>query len=96
MADAFLKQNDDKGQQIYREFLFMTAHTLLHELAHVFITYLNKGREATPPNINALSESVLEREGEAGRFLENQIFGGTLHYFHDPINGTPDNQVWLN
>ena len=29
--------------------MFKTANTLSHEISHVFVTYLTKGQELTPP-----------------------------------------------
>lgn len=71
----------------------MTADTLLHEMAHVFITYLSKGQSLTPHQVNTLPTTEEETEGEAGRALEVLMFGGTINYFHEPITGTPDDQV---
>ena len=30
---------------------------------------------------------------EADRALEEKLFNGRIHYFRDPISGTPDDQV---
>ena len=95
MAAAYEKAVDEDSTHRFRAFLFMTANTLLHEMAHVFITYLSKGQSLTPRQVNTLPTTKEETEGEAGRALEVLMFGGTINYFHEPITGTPDDQVRL-
>ncbi len=99
MSEAYKNSinNNEESQHVFRVFLFMTAHVLLHELGHVFMTYLTKGdEEMTPPQINALSDSVPGSHGEAGRALECLIYGGTIHYFHKPGSRTPEGEVRLD
>ena len=96
MADAYERAVDEDSEDSkhrFRAFLFMTADTLLHEMAHVFITYLSKGQSLTPRQVNTLPTTEEEIEGEAGRALEGLMFGGTINYFHEPITGTPEDQV---
>ena len=72
--------NSDADKQ-YRLFLFMTANIFLHEVGHVYITYLTKGRESTPPNTIAYVAGNLHGiQSEAGRNLETRIVGGTLNF----------------
>lgn len=84
---------DENSLQLFRAFLFMTTNTFLHELGHVFITFLSKGQEQTPSQINTPSENMPESEGEAGQALEYLIFDGTLEHYHDPSSSAPDDQV---
>ncbi len=99
MSEAYknaINTKTEESEHLFRVFLFMTAHVLLHELGHVLITYLTKGdEEMTPPTIHALSDNVPGSHGEAGRALECLIYGGTVHYFHEPESGTPDGEVRL-
>ena len=72
----------------FRVYLFALAKSLLHEVTHVFITFLGAGRFNTPPNMNyptgsMASNSQLER-GEAGRNLESLVFGGRIYIFRNP------------
>ena len=55
----------------------MTVNNLFHEMGHVFVTWLSKGREETPPQINALAPGPLTSPGE------NYTFGGQVLYFRD-------------
>lgn len=93
MSIAFGKASQTNNHHPFQAFLFMTANTLLHELGHVFVTYLTKGQSASPPQVNAVTEGVQGGEGEAGLALESLIFGGTIAYFQEPVSGTPDDQV---
>ena len=93
MSTAFAKAFDQNSAHLFRAFLFLTANLLLHEIGHVFVTYLTKGQELTPPRINALTRDVTGSNGEAGRALEYLIFDGTINYFKEPNIGTPDGQV---
>ena len=80
---------DHERQHTFRAFMFKTANTLFHEMAHVFVTYLTKGQSLTPPQINDPTVKVSESGGEAGRAMELLIFGGTINYFHKPASGKP-------
>lgn len=92
--DDVLVSFDVNRQRLFQAHLFMIINTLVHEIGHVFITYLTEGREeTTPPNINALAQDVPGDNGEAGLALECLIFGGTINYFRDPIGGNSDDQV---
>lgn len=93
MSIAYEKMTEDrtdhKRQHTFRAFMFKTANTLFHEMAHVFVTYLTKGQGFTPPQINDPTVKVSESGGEAGRAMEYLIFGGTINYFHKPASGKP-------
>ena len=80
---------DHERQHTFRAFMFKTANTLFHEMAHVFVTYLTKGQSLTPPQINDPTVKVSESGGEAGRAMELLIFGGTINYFRKPASGKP-------
>ena len=93
MTAAYDKAVDEDGRHRFRAFLFMPADILLHEMAHVFITYLSKGQSLTPSQVNTLPTIKEETEGEAGRALEVLMFGATINYVHEPITGSQDDQV---
>ena len=59
----------------------------LHEMAHVFVTFLTKGEAYTPVRMSAADYSRVQGMGEAGRNLETIIFGGTIEYRRDPNRG---------
>lgn len=80
---------DHERQHTFRAFMFKTANTLFHEMAHVFVTYLTKGQESTPPQINDPTVKVSENGGEAGRAMEVLLFGGTINYFREASSGKP-------
>ena len=100
MVDHMLAAINKNDHPLFRAFLFKTANGFLHEIGHVFVTFLAKDqdREMTPPQINALTVSAPQTDepGEAGLFLEYYIFGGTLGYYHDRNGGTEeDGEVCL-
>ena len=86
----------DFEREHHETFLFKHARVLLHELGHMFITYLSRGRErdSTPPTMNAPThfEPSMER-GEAGRKLEGLVFGGTLDFFTYAVGETREDAV---
>jgi hypothetical protein len=64
-----------------RRLIFMFFHAICHELAHVFMTYLNKGLGNTPPKIGDPRTSNPSPEvGECGAYLEFYGFGGSIGY----------------
>ena len=80
-----------KHQDNHQAFLFMGANSLLHELAHLFITYLSKGQAGcgTPATMKArVTHDPYPNKGEAGRKLEALLFGGTMEYTVDPDKKT--------
>lgn len=78
------KSNDpnSKESKRYRTFVFLYATTIIHELAHVFVTYLSRGGTITPPEVNA--GDAKNTEGESGSYLEEQVFGGVVLHPRDP------------
>ena len=83
---------NDHEHKRFRSFKFVFANTLLHEIGHVFVTFLTKGRTATPSHLQAdVAGYSGEHEGEAGRNLETIIFGGTIEYYRD--HADDDSQV---
>ena len=87
---------DDTEREHHEAFLLKHAKTLLHELGHIFVTYLSRGRQgcSTPPTTNA--PTYLEPwpgRGEAGRRLEYYVFGGTLAFLEYPIGETRKDAV---
>lgn len=77
-------------------FLFREANSLLHEIGHVFITYLSRGQESagTPTTMKArIAWEKNPNEGEAGRKLEFLVSGGTMEYWVDPDTGTRPDEV---
>ena len=84
--------SDENRQQLFRNLLFMTTHTLFHEICHVFVTYLTKGEGETPPQINDPTVRVDGNGGEAGRNIEYLVFGGTMNWFHEPDSEARDDK----
>lgn len=75
---------NDYEHKRFRTFNFIFANTFLHEIGHVFVNFLTKGRTGTPRRLRAeVAGYSAEDRGEAGRHLETIIFGGTLEYFRD-------------
>ena len=85
---------ENRGNEVqFNRFLFTYSTVILHELAHVLITFLGKGRLNSPPDrIN--EGNLAEAKIEAGRRLERQLLGGTMNVYRDPIEGTEDKLVW--
>lgn len=91
------KNQDSVAAKRYRAFLFLFSLKLLHELAHVFVTYLTFGAANTPPDIDSTkkpgnkpvqyTQENPKTDGEAGRYLEDLIFGGTIVTMCNPHEG---------
>ena len=84
--------SNENRHQLFRNLLFMTTHTLFHEVCHVFVSYLTKGEENTPPQINDPTVRFDGNGGEAGRNIEYLVFGGTINWFHEPIGEARDDK----
>jgi len=88
MLAAASNSSQAARQQRFRTFQFLFATIFVHEVGgHLRVTFLGNGRPITPPQITALNYGSLTN-GESGRYLELNLFGGNTEYFHDP---TQDN-----
>ena len=88
-----MNKNDYENRQL-RTFNFIFANCIFHELCHLFSNFLTKGRIFTPPQFTAAGGYSGQHRGEAGRYMESILFGGTLKYFRDHSRG--DKQVRLS
>ncbi|CAF9930842.1 MAG: hypothetical protein ALECFALPRED_004740 [Alectoria fallacina] len=86
------KSNTTENRMQFNRFLFAFSNTILHELAHLLITYLGQGRFATPEGINQgnIARAPDLAKNEAGRALERMLLGGALNFYRDPNQGTED------
>ena len=90
-AEATEDPNSDERKR-FRVFLFILAKSFLHELGHMFVTFLGKGDTDTPPRMNAQQVgSPQNTRGEAGRYLEDLVFGGLVKVMRNPAED--DSQV---
>ena len=79
---------DSHEQQRFRAFLFSFATSLMHELGHVFVTFLGSGKKGSPPPVYAQASDRSEgTKGEAGAYLENKVFGGVVTAMYNPAEG---------
>lgn len=62
---------------------FQFVVTILHEIGHIFYSYLSKGAIDTPQNMS-------DKPGESGFRLEKLVFGGILLFFRDKRVGDSD------
>lgn len=69
---------DSDEQQRFRVYLFTFAKSMLHEIGHMFVTFLTHGETTTPPHISGKVAGYEGKRGEAGERLENLIFGGRV------------------
>lgn len=67
----------------FKRFQFAFATTIAHEVSHLLLTWLGKGRPHTPPNLTIQGYGDPDA-GEAGRYFEMYAFGGTLEFYRDP------------
>ena len=82
----------DNENKRFRTFIFLFANTFLHEIGHTLVTFLTKGRTSTPRHIRATIRGYsADGRGEAGRNLEEIIFGGTMEFYRDRADD--DSQV---
>lgn len=88
---GFPGQNS-KAHQRYRRFVMLLACTMVHELAHLYLTFLSKVGTNTPDSIKNDAEGTLRgSNGEAGAYLEALLFGGCVVVLRNPAEG--DEQV---
>ena len=76
-----------REHQIYRKYMFHASITILHELAHVFVSWYHNGEVDTPPDIYGYLEPKDKSMGESGHFLETEVFGGEMMIYRDPDEG---------
>lgn len=98
-ANAINKHfTDESSNHLFRVSLFKTITVLLHEIGHVFVTYLSKGQGLSPRQINpplgSMTSNSSEKDiGEAGYTLEYLVFDGAVTWFHEASSKAPDDQV---
>ena len=83
MVDASRTSRED-----FKTYQFVIAIQLVHELAHVLITYMQEGLPETP-DAEPFNHGVRGRSGEAGWFVERLIFGGVVDPLPDTDRGMP-------
>ncbi|CAD6593632.1 MAG: hypothetical protein ASARMPREDX12_007361 [Alectoria sarmentosa] len=66
---------NSKEKQRYRTFVCKLALTFVHELGHLFVQYLGRGKVDTPPSLSRTGKGHI---GEAGARLEVEMFGGCV------------------
>ena len=66
---------NSKAKQVYRIYACSLALTIIHELGHLFVTYLSHGKVDTP---NEMKTPRGHDMPEAGFFLEIVMFGGRV------------------
>ena len=81
MLDLEMKSNsaEDKEGHFLNASRIIKFHfvvTMLHEIGHIFFSYLGKGAVDTPP-------TVPNKPSEAGFRLEELLFGGKLLFLRD-------------
>lgn len=80
------------GIKRYQGFIFLFTNVLMHELGHIFMTYLTQGYANTPPSMFGKAPGVSQgARGEAGRYLEQNLFGACLGNYRDTAQN--DGQV---
>jgi hypothetical protein len=71
----------------FQRYQFQLAHTFLHEIGgHLLVTYLSGGTQITPP---IMAHPFHGPNGEAGRYLEETLFGGTVEFYRIKNQGNP-------
>ncbi|KFA64291.1 hypothetical protein S40285_06073 [Stachybotrys chlorohalonatus IBT 40285] len=75
-----------KMSKRHKHFLFMFGFVTAHELCHAFVGYLSqqchRSVRFTPPAITHIGYGTSTR-GEAGRFFEGLLLGGSLQFYKD-------------
>ena len=70
----------------HQNLCLLFANTLVHEIAHVFITYLSKGQDAASPGlIPTLPGIVPLCGGESSQPKEEKVFGGKSSFWRYQI-----------
>ena len=77
---------EEKSLNACRIIQFQFVVTILHELGHIFFSFLSKGAIDTPQNLP-------DQPGESGFRLEELVFGGRLLFFRDKRVGDSDHGV---
>ena len=89
MATADSDKNSENHKR-YRRFVYNTAMSLVHEVGHIFITYLTGGESGTPPSEPSGAGLLY---GEGGRDLEHDLFGGVHSCMRNLGDNMGDDQV---
>lgn len=72
--------------------MVLVACTMVHELTHIYLTFLSKGGTNTPESIKSAAVGTSRvGKGESGAYLEQLLFGGCMVTMRNPAEG--DEQV---
>ena len=81
------ENKNDHIHQNYQDFVLLFSCCLIHEIGHVFLTYLIRDDEIldSPDSMTPVWKDVKDEPGsaEAGFYLEQLIYGGTLSFLHN-------------
>lgn len=84
---------NSKEQKRFRHFQLLFTTTIMHELTHLFGTWLGLGKASTPPRkvTQKAKEKAEDKEPvgeprEGGVYMENAVFGGRLTMIKDPLD----------
>ncbi|KAI1908504.1 hypothetical protein LOZ12_002862 [Ophidiomyces ophidiicola] len=78
------QKNSEMAKQNFRDFQFLFSTTIVHEAGpHLLVTWLGRGRPATPKEMAVPGYGSPLFPGESGRFFELNVFGGTTEYYRD-------------
>lgn len=91
---------DSQGTKDFHTHMDAYATIIMHELAHVYGTFLGGGEITTPPEARAFAndedptkegprgeadKKLKEgKRGEAGQYMERVVFGGLVTVLEDP------------
>ena len=82
------KDPNSKEHKEFQVYLFSINKSCMHELAYIFVIFLGQGNSNTPPDLIAYHLNEPKRSsGEAGRFLEKEIFGGLIIILRNHAEG---------
>ena len=86
-AEKYRENPNSNDSRRFRRFLFLFAYKFLHELGHLFVTYLGKAHLETPEEVGMTMaqdpDSEGKSRGESGARLERHVLGGYMTIVHD-------------
>lgn len=90
---------DSQETKDFQTHMVAFAITIMHELTHMYGTFLGGGKMTTPPEARAFEPDADPTKGdnrddvltkgkraEAGQFMEKVVLGGLVSVFEDPDN----------
>ena len=89
-------EKDSTEQLRFRRFLFIYTTVIMHELTHLFVTFLCWGQVNTPPHLRSeVGTGSSDKKGESGHAFAELLFNGEITVTREETEDENQVSIWL-